>query len=473
MQRKHVPIGELYDLRAVRVLVDDVAACYAALGIVHATWVPIPSEFDDYIARPKRNDYRSLHTAVVGPEGKTLEVQIRTHDMHRQAELGVAAHWKYKEGGGPGGASATASAAFERKIAWMRRLLESAGEEGALAGELDSELLEDRVYVLTPKGEVVDLPAGATPLDFAYHVHTDVGHRCRGAKVDGRIVPLDHKLRSGDHVEILTGKVSEPRRDWLVASNGFLASPRSREKVRTWFNRLDRARNEQAGREMLEKELRRLSLLNASLAPARDRFHAATDADLFVLVALGDVGPHQVGRVLLEHERATREPVAATPAPAPAVRKPRGGRASEFTVEGVGNLLVQIARCCQPLPGEAIAGYLTRARGVSVHRPDCAAFQRLAAAEPQRVLPVEWRRGGSAYDVGVELVALDRKWLLKEVTNVVAQAGVALTAMNTEHVRGGTQVVLQLRLRVADYGQLTDVLGKLAALPGVEQARRA
>jgi GTP pyrophosphokinase len=472
MQRKHVPISELYDLRAVRVLVDDVAACYAALGIVHATWAPVPSEFDDYIARPKRNDYRSLHTAVVGPEGKTLEVQIRTHEMHRQAELGVAAHWKYKEGGGPGGASANAAAAFERKIAWMRRLLENAGEEGALAGELDSELREDRVYVLTPKGEVVDLPAGATPLDFAYHVHTDVGHRCRGAKVDGRIVPLDHRLRSGDHVEILTGKVSEPRRDWLVASNGFLASPRSREKVRTWFNRLDRARNEQAGREMLEKELRRLSLLNASLAPVRERFHAATDADLHVLVALGDVGPHQVGRALLEHERATREPAAPVQA-VPAARKPRAGREGEFTVEGVGNLLVQIARCCQPLPGEPIAGYLTRARGVSVHRPDCAGFQRLAAADPQRVLPVEWRRGGSAYDVSVELVGIDRKWLLKEVTNVVAQAGVALTGMNTEHARGGTQVTLQLRLRVADYGQLSSVLGKLAALPGVEHARRA
>jgi GTP pyrophosphokinase len=357
----------------------------------------------------------------------------------------------------------------------MRQLLEAKGEaddDGALLAGFRTDILEDRVYLLTPQGQVLDLPSGATVLDFAYHVHTDVGHRCRGAKVDGRIVPLDHRLRSGDHVEILTGKVSEPRRDWLVASNGFLASPRSREKVRTWFNRLDRARNEQAGREMLEKELRRLSLLNASLAPVRERFHAATDADLHVLVALGDVGPHQVGRALLEHERATREP--APPAqPLPAARKPRGGREGEFTVEGVGNLLVQIARCCQPLPGEPIAGYLTRARGVSVHRPDCAGFQRLAAGDPQRVLPVEWRRGGSAYDVGVELVGIDRKWLLKEVTNVVAQAGVALIGMNTEHTRGGTQVILSLRLRVADYGQLSSVLGKLAALPGVEHARRA
>src|SRR5690606_38950218 len=247
MQRKDVPIGELYDLRAVRVLVDDLAACYAALGVVHATWTPIPSEFDDYIARPKRNDYRSLHTAVVGPEGKTLEVQIRTWDMHRQAELGVAAHWKYKEGGGAG------DAAFDRKIAWMRRLLEPAADgaeadEATLAGELDTELVEDRVYVLTPKGEVIDLPAGATPLDFAYRVHTEVGHRCRGAKVDGRIVPLDHRLRSGDRVEIMTAKTGEPRRDWLIESNGFLASSRSREKVRNWFHRLDRGRNEAEGK---------------------------------------------------------------------------------------------------------------------------------------------------------------------------------------------------------------------------------
>ncbi len=470
MQRKGVPIGELYDLRAVRVLVDDVAACYAALGIVHATWVPIPSEFDDYIARPKRNDYRSLHTAVIGPGGKTLEVQIRTHEMHRQAELGVAAHWKYKEGGGPGGASAQAAAAFERKIAWMRRLLEQPGHDASLAGELDSELVEERVYVLTPKGEVVDLPSGATPLDFAYHVHTDVGHRCRGAKVDGRIVPLDHALRSGDRVEILTGKVSEPRRDWLVASNGFLASNRSREKVRTWFNRLDRERNEQAGRDMLDRELRRMGLLGADLAPARERFHVTGDGELYVQVALGDLGPHQVARVLLEHERGETE--AASPPEAPTRSRRAAKSQGEFTVEGVGNLLVQLARCCQPLPGEPIAGYLTRGRGVSAHRPDCAAFQRLAAAQPQRVLPVEWRRTGSGYEVDVEVFALDRKWLLKEVTNTVAQANAGLAGMNTESERGSARMRIRLRVRVGDYGQLSGLLGKLAALPGVEQARR-
>jgi GTP pyrophosphokinase len=473
MQRKDVPIGELYDLRAVRVMVDDLAACYAALGVVHATWTPIPSEFDDYIARPKRNDYRSLHTAVIGPEGKTLEVQIRTFDMHRQAELGVAAHWKYKEAG-----SQAADAAFDRKIAWMRRLLDAGGENGRegddaqLAGALDTELVEDRVYVITPKGEVIDLPAGATPLDFAYHVHTEVGHRCRGAKVDGRIVPLDHVLRSGDRVDIMTGKVAEPRRDWLVVANGFLASSRSREKVRSWFHKLDKTRNEQAGRELLDKELRRLGMLGADLAPARERFNLASDSELLVQVALGDLGPHQVGRVLLEHERAAAQP-ASPPSPTVMVsRRKAVPRSSDFTVEGVGNLLVQLARCCQPVPGEAIAGYLTRGRGVSVHRPDCAAFQRLAGKEPQRVLPVEWGRAGSQYEVDVEVAALDRKWLLKEVSNVIAQEDAHVTSIRSAHERNGARVRLQLRLRVRDYGQLSTVLGKLAALPGVEHARR-
>ena len=485
MQRKDVPIGELYDLRAVRVLVDDVGGCYTALGVVHATWTPVPSEFDDYIARPKRNDYRSLHTAVIGPEGKTLEVQIRTHEMHRQAELGVAAHWRYKEGsGGPAASSGQASAAFDRKIAWMRKLLEASGDgardgdDAALAGEFDTELVEDRVYVLTPKGEVIDLPAGATPLDFAYRVHTEVGHRCRGAKVDGRIVPLDHRLHSGDRVQIMTAKTGEPRRDWLIAANGFLASSRSREKVRNWFHRLDRERNEHAGRDMLDKELRRLGLLGADLAPAREKFHLDNDGDLHVQVALGDLGPHQVGRVLLEHERAASAPapaaaVSATTAATIATLPRAPSKATDFTVEGVGNLLVQLARCCQPLPGEPIAGYLTRGRGVSVHRPDCVAFQRLAASQPQRVLPVEWGRAGSGYEVDVEVLAIDRKWLLREVTNLIAQSNTHVTGIHSEQQRNGAWVRLRLRLRVADYGQLSSLLGKLAALPGVEQAHRS
>lgn len=466
MQRKQVPMEELYDLRAVRVAVDDVAACYAALGVVHALWAPIPSEFDDYIARPKANDYRSLHTAVVGPEGRALEVQIRTHEMHAQAELGVAAHWKYKEGKG-------GSDAFDRKIAWMRRLLEQAGETGGgLSEGLGDELAEERIYTLTPKGEVIDLPSGATPLDFAYHVHTMVGHRCRGAKINGRIVPLSHKLHSGDRVEVLTAKEADPRRDWLLPSSGYLASGRARDKVRAWFHKLDHARNVQAGREMLERELKRLGLQQADLSLVFKRFHVPGIDDLYIQVAMGDLGCNQVGRALHEEQRALAQPVA----PALPVRPPRRQKTAAqagFTVEGVGNLLVQLARCCQPVAGEAIAGYLTRARGVTVHRHDCAAFLRLSAAHPQRVLPVEWGRGGKGYEVDVKIEGMDRKWLLKDITTLIAQEEAHVLDIHSDHHDRGGKVHLRLRLRVDDFGQLSTLLGKLDALPGVHGARRS
>lgn len=466
MQRKQVPMEELYDLRAVRVAVDDVAACYAALGVVHALWAPIPSEFDDYIARPKANDYRSLHTAVVGPEGRALEVQIRTHEMHAQAELGVAAHWKYKEGKG-------GSDAFDRKIAWMRRLLEQAGETGGgLSEGLGDELAEERIYTLTPKGEVIDLPSGATPLDFAYHVHTMVGHRCRGAKINGRIVPLSHKLHSGDRVEVLTAKEADPRRDWLLPSSGYLASGRARDKVRAWFHKLDHARNVQAGREMLDRELKRLGLQQADLSLVFKRFHVPGLDDLYIQVAMGDLGCNQVGRALHEEQRALAQPAA----PTLPVRPPRRHKAAAqagFTVEGVGNLLVQLARCCQPVAGEAIAGYLTRARGVTVHRHDCSAFLRLSAAHPQRVLPVEWGRGGKGYEVDVKIEGMDRKWLLKDITTLIAQEEAHVLDIHSDHNDRGGKVHLRLRLRVDDFGQLSTLLGKLDALPGVYGARRS
>ena len=477
MRKKDAPIGELYDLRALRVLVDDVPTCYAVLGLVHALWVPIPSEFDDYIARPKPNGYRSLHTAVIGPEGKTLEVQIRTREMHAQAELGVAAHWRYKEGSAAGGA------AMDKRIAWMRKLLEQAadaakdGEASPLQG-MDADLAEERVYALTPNGDVVDLPQGGTVLDFAYQVHSMVGHRCRGAKVDGRIVPLNTQLQSGQRVEILTGKTAEPRRDWLQAGSGFLASSRSRDKVRAWFNKLDRARNLQAGRELLDRDLRRMGLLHADLQPVLGKFNAATVDELLVLVALGDVGPNQVGRALLELERAAQEAAAPAASTSTSIVPPKShasaAKASTVTVQGVDNLLAQVARCCQPLPGEPIVGYLTRARGVSVHRPDCAAFLRLAGIQPARVLPVEWgaQRGGQ--QVAIRIEGIDRKWLLKDITTLVAQLGLHVASLHAEPVRGGHgQIRVQLQARVPDFGQLGLLLARLESLPGIESARRA
>ncbi|MFN7184000.1 MAG: TGS domain-containing protein, partial [Thermomonas haemolytica] len=338
---------------------------------------------------------------------------------------------------------------------------------------IDSELVEDRVYALTPKGEVVDLPQGATVLDFAYAIHSMVGHRCRGAKVDGRIVPLTHVLRTGERVEILTGKVAEPRRDWLQPSAGFLASSRSREKVRAWFNKLDRAHNLREGRELLDRDLRRMGLLHADLAPVLAKFNLHSEDDLLVAVALGDVGPGQVGRALLELEKAAQEP-HAPPAPPPRPAAPAAPGTGAVTVQGVDNLLVQVARCCQPLPGEAIVGYLTRARGVSVHRPDCAAFLRLAGKEPARVLPVEWGRAQAAQEVALRIEAVDRKWLLKDITTLLAQLGVNVLGLHTEPLRAGTaRVRIRLQARIADFEQLGLLLARLESLPGVESARRA
>lgn len=466
MQRKQVALDELFDLRAVRITVSDVAQCYAALGVVHALWTPIPSEFDDYIARPKANGYRSLHTAVVGPQGRALEVQIRTYEMHAQAELGVAAHWRYKEGGG--------DAAFDRKVAWMRQLLENTAEGESLSGEFSAELAEDRIYTLTPKGEVIDLPRGGTVLDFAYHVHTMVGHRTRGAKVNGRIVPLSHVLRSGDRVEILTARTGAPRRDWLQASNGFLASARSRDKVRAYFHKLDRAGNIAAGKELLERELKRLHLHQLDLGPALKKFRAESAEELYIQVALGDTGPSQVARVLQEDQRAQSGDAPLplqNPIRRPAQRAP-GAEKSRFTVQGVGNLLVQLGKCCQPVAGEPIVGYLTRGRGVTVHRRDCAALQRLAAQHPQRVLPVEWGVAGGGYEVDALINAIDRKWLLKDITTLIAQEDAHVLDIHSDSGRPG-QLRLRLRLKVSDYGQLSTLLGKLDALPGVQDARRA
>ncbi len=465
MQRKQLDFDELYDIRAVRVLVDDVAACYTVLGLVHGLWTPVPSEFDDYIANPKGNSYRSLHTAVIGPSGKVLEVQIRTFDMHEHAELGVAAHWRYKEGG-------AGDAEFERKIAWMRQLLDAGKDEGneesALLAGLSTELIEDRIYALTPQGKVVDLPRGGTVLDFAYHVHTEVGHRCRGAKVNGRIVPLTFQPASGDQVEILVSKSGEPRRDWLVAGAGYLASARARDKVRAWFHRLDHARNVQAGRDLLDRELKRLNLHQINLELALSRFKLARLDDLHVAVALGDIGCSQVARAL--HE-ATQAPVAQKQGGTLA-KPPKPARG--FTIEGVGNLMVQLARCCQPVAGDPIAGYLTQGRGVSVHRAGCKSFAALAVRSPQRVLPVEWgREEAQSYSVNVVVRAWDRKWLLKDLTNVIGTANVHVLAVNSRLDERRNSVELRFTLKVADFEQLGELLGKLTAVPGVTEAMRA
>jgi len=464
MQRKSLEFSDLYDIRAVRVLVDSIGDCYGALGVVHTLWPHLPGEFDDYIARPKGNDYRSLHTAVVGPRGKTLEVQIRTHEMHRINELGVAAHWRYKEGG-------AGDSEFEAKIAWMRRLLEPRPDsEGDLAADLHTELLEDRVYVLTPKGEVVDLPHGATVLDFAYHVHTEVGHRCRGAKVNGRIVPLTFQPSSGDRIEVLTAKVAEPSRDWLSAHHGYLHTSRAKEKVRTWFRRIAHDANLAAGRTIFEKEIKRPALPAADIGKLPAHFHLKTHDELLVALALGEVAPGQIARVLQE---ASAPPPAVPPPLGPTQARQALRDHSALSIEGVGNLLTTLARCCQPLPGDPVRGFVTRGRGVSVHRADCASLARLARRDPDRVIDVEWGKAAAqAYEVDIELRGYDRKGLQKDVTNLISNMGTHIIASSSRVFAHTGEVEMRFTLRVRDFEQLSGLLSRLAALPNVVDARR-
>ena len=464
MQRKRIGFGELYDIRALRVLTRSVADCYAVLGVVHGLWPIIPQEFDDYIARPKGNNYRSLHTAVVGPDGKTLEVQIRTEEMHRGAELGVAAHWRYKEGG-------QGDAAYQARVAWMRRLLE-AGVEGdddaSLAAELRAELAEDRVYLLTPKGGVVDLQAGATVLDFAYHVHTMVGHRCRGAKVNGRIVPLTHQPASGDRIEILTAREPAPSRDWLSPQLGYLATASARGKLRAWFRRADLAANLAAGRQILEREARRLAVPDDRLERLPARLGRKGRDDLLVGLALGEVGVAQLTRAMLD-----AQPAAASASASPRKPASHAGQPGALTVEGVGNLMTALARCCRPLPGDDVSGYVTRGRGVTVHRADCAALARLRARSPERVIEVRWQSAPDrAYEVAIAVRGYDRRDLQRDVTNVVTNSGARIVASDSHSDRDVGEVTMHFTLRLHDFGELSALLTRLSALPNVTEARR-
>jgi GTP pyrophosphokinase len=409
MRRKDRGIESLHDIRAVRLLVDTVGDCYAALGIVHNLWSYIPGEFDDYIANPKENDYRSLHTAVVGPEGKTVEIQIRTHEMHQHAELGVAAHWRYKEGGGR-------PAAFDQKISFLRQILEPTDDGADLLDQIRDDFFEDRVYAISPKGDVVELCANATPLDFAYQVHTHVGHRCRGAKVNGRIVPLTYKVKNGDHIEIITGSQAQPSRDWLSPKLGYLAGARARAKVRNWFRQQDRDQHLRQGRDVLDRELARLNVKDLSTdAIAKQLKYADTEA-LCVALGAGDITSASIPTAL-QHIRGTELSERIRP------RRPRRKQdaSDAAAVTGVGDLLCNFARCCRPVPPERIVGYITQGRGVSIHRQDCGNFLGLNRRHPERVLEIGWGRSDSAaYPVDLSIFAFDRSGLIRDITAVLA-----------------------------------------------------
>ena len=468
MQRKSLGIEQagieqLFDLRAVRLLVGTVAECYTALGAVHGLWSHVPREFDDYIANPKPNGYQSLHTAVIGPDGRTLEVQIRTREMHDQAELGVAAHWRYKEG------AQAPEPGLDARIAWLRQLLEAreeAHESGSLLSSLDTELESGRVYAFTPRGDIVDLPAGSTPLDFAYQIHTQVGHRCRGAKVDGRIVPLTYLVRSGDRIEVLTARHPRPSRDWLNPSLGYLGSPRSRAKVRHWFKHQDRERNVADGQEIWDRELKRLGVGQPPRDAIAERFNASKFDDFLAALGRGDVSVPQLAGALQPWLPA---PSRTTPKPAKRRRKSTG----DVRISGVGDLLTQIAQCCKPLPNDPIVGYITRGRGVSIHRADCRNVLNLEGTEQARLIDVAWSGGAEeSYPVEVAVEAYDRKGLLRDVTAVVSNEAVNIVALDSSTDRRSHLVYMRLTVEVSDIEQLSRVLGRLAQLPNVSDCRR-
>ncbi len=472
MQRKRVDIEQIFDLRAVRVLVDDVATCYAALGIVHGLWRHIPKEFDDYIATPKGNMYQSLHTAVIGPEDKPLEVQIRTHEMHRHAELGVAAHWAYKE-------SKAHNAELQRRVIWMRNWLELK-DEGADGGDIverfKAEFEPVHVYVLTPQAKVIELPKGATPLDFAYSIHSEIGHRCRGARVDGRIVPLTHTLQSGETVEILTQKNASPSRDWLSPHHGYLKTAKARNRVRQWFKQQDFDQHLNQGRAALDKELTRLGIAEKpQLDPLAGRFNLQTGDDVLAAIGRGDLAvgtvARQVGEPRLEERR---EP---EPKPTPTTRaKARltEGRA-EVVVEEVDDLLTQMAHCCKPVPYDPIIGYVTRGRGVTIHRRDCPNVRNLPAAETERLIRVRWadQPAGASYAVDLQVLASDRKGLLRDVTSVVSDADIDVLGVATSSDRRNDTASMRFTVEVRDNAQLEHLLLKLKQIPDVFDVRRA
>jgi GTP pyrophosphokinase len=478
MRKKRLTYDEVYDVRALRVLVKDMKDCFHVLGLVHSLWQPIPGQFDDYISRPKGNGYKSLHTAVVGPENKALEVQIRTFDMHQEAEMGVAAHWRYKEGGGKD----KDTSAVQDKIAWLRQLLawrqeigEGAGTGGAesgnreLAQHFKNELFQDEVFALTPQGKVIPLAAGATPLDFAYAVHTELGHRCRGAKVDGTLVSLDTALVTGQRVEILTVKQGNPSRDWLNPHLGVLKTSRAKAKVRQWFKQQDQETHVQEGRALLERELHRLNLNNINLEKLAGRLKFTSQDELFASLGRGDTGPAQLDRAL--HDEFIPAPEK------PLISSPRHHTvASGILVEGEPGLLTQMAGCCKPAPPDPIIGYITQGHGVTIHRNDCPMILHLTEDRQSRLMEASWGDAGKGiFAVEFDVVAHDRSGLLKDITEILAQEKTNVVRLNTHNSKSGARQAMahmEFTLEVNDIAQLTRCLARVSQVRGVQSARR-
>jgi len=463
MVRKGLPFEEIYDIRGVRVVVNTVTECYAALGVVHNLWRPVPGEFDDFIAMPKDNMYQSLHTTVLADDGNSLDVQIRTHQMHRISELGIAAHWRYKEG-------SKQDEGFDAKVAWLRSLMDwrqEVDDAREFVKSLREDIFEDRVLVFTPKGDIKDLPAGATPIDFAYTIHTEVGHRCRGAKVNGRLVALDYRLQNGDQVEIITSKRGGPSRDWINPNLGYIKTARARQKIRQWFRRQSREENIARGREILEKELRRLGLAQISFDEIAQLFDYDKVGDFLAAVGYGDIHAQQLATRVVQMDKTREEEDLQLPFAAP-----RSVPADGVAVQGVGDLFTKTAGCCNPLPGDDILGYVTRGQGVTIHRQDCKNLLYLLERDSDRVIEVTWGPEKQTYPVVVIIRAYDRGGLLRDIAGVVADEQCSLSAVNITTQRKEHMATITATMDISSVAQLSRLLARIERLPNVVDAHR-
>ncbi|HHY92900.1 MAG TPA: bifunctional (p)ppGpp synthetase/guanosine-3',5'-bis(diphosphate) 3'-pyrophosphohydrolase, partial [Firmicutes bacterium] len=470
MTAQNKDFSEIYDLTAIRVIVDTIKDCYGVLGVVHTLWKPVPGRFKDYIAMPKINMYQSLHTTVIGPNGEPLEIQIRTWEMHRTAEYGIAAHWRYKEG-------TKSSDEFDQKLFWLRQLLEwqhDLKDAREFMETLKVDLFSDEVFVFTPKGDVIDLPAGSCPIDFAYRIHTDVGHRCTGAKVNGHLVPLDYKLQNGDIVEVVTSKLATgPSQDWLK----LVRTPQAKAKIRQWFKKERREESIIRGKDTLEKEIRKLGLephqllSNTPLSSVLERFNFASPEDLFAAVGYGGINAHQVVLKLQEVYRHLNPPAEASGMLPEVKPHPAQGRPSHgIRVKGVDNLLVRLSHCCNPVPGDPIVGYVTRGRGVSIHRVSCPNVAFLN--DPERLIEVTWDEDRSAsFEADVELEAMDRPGLLGDVMNVLSDMRTRINAVNARTTRSKIAII-NLRLEIKDLDDLKFIMNRLSSIRDVFSVER-
>ena len=466
MRRKDIDFEHIFDMRAVRILTDTVQDCYGALGVVHTQWPHIAGEFDDYIATPKENNYQSVHTAVIGPEGNIVEVQIRTHAMHELNELGIASHWRYKEG-------RKQDNSLDQKIAWLRQLLEwkdEVSDASEFVDRVKAEVFEERVYVFTPQGPVIDLHLGATTIDFAYAIHSEVGHRCRGAKVNGRIVPLTYALKNGEQVEVLTVKKGGPSRDWLSPHLGYIKTPRARSRIQHWFRQENYEQNVSLGRQLLEKELHRMALgeVNFEKLARKLKFNKADD--MFRMLAEGELKPVRV--VHAAQELIAPQTIEETPVIPTRMHRPDAPR-KEFKVQGVGNLLTHMGNCCNPVPGDPIVGFITQGRGVTIHRQDCSNVLRHRTVAPERLVEVEWGTDGEeSYPVDILVTAYDRHGLLRDITAVLADSKINVNAVNLATDKKEHLSHMTLTVEVSNIQKVSQVLSRINQLPNVIEARR-